>query len=766
QPRALVVDSLSSHLPSLLSKRVRPQAQTTRNDQEVSVETSVQTVKLLIETGVGCITFLRGLLPDENFEDTRISAPRLAGVDLNAFPASSQGDKKLQTVKVKKIIRGFSDEADRIMDWIRPEMVVRDQLRGMVISGENQTHPGSRRTVSEDDTKRQVQKLIKKPFKVDSPQLQLTTSQIEETPEVLSLGSLATGHHGVTLHVTHIAPLLEVSPDQSLSPSEALARNRLDAMSRPVAWDVQNLVSQNVLGAPIDAMNPVGVLDDEGNLQSVKDVEMGLCGVELKEKVGLGEFVSRTVLGKEDDAERRRASGEDDNAALAAKNSSQSEESSQANTQAEPVISRAKSIRPPVPLFDETPEEYKIRRRSVEASREKPTPSPESSQEEAVAGPSHHQLESVQEDDEDDNMKEAGLSYLVDHLRSCKRRRRDAASLSGSVFRPSENSQQAQLILHSHLSDTQTSQDEDSNAHQPAQPQPSSSKKVANTRASSRKSVSSSGSTMGTWAKSAGRLSMTCDCGDKEDDEAMVGCSGVPLSHYRSSPDSNLPQKKLALDGDMIERKSEEHETSTAASARALKPSAQLTKAGASPASTLSAAGNAGMDDDPIVTSDDEDEPASAVKALNRTAKGKGKEQVVEKAKAPVYVPSFGPKGKAGPLAGALSKSDFHRASSIFLTPTADSFDPPNRSMDVDPDPINEEEEEESQPEPDTQVETQWNTPGFSGSVRPTAGSKRPSPREEEEDEAEEHARIDETRNGTRTKKLRGSEVEGPVEVL
>lgn len=138
--------TLSARFP----QRLRPQA--TKIEQDISVETSVQTVKLLIETGIGCITYLRyapppraerrtpglspphrrlmissmshgrGLLPDENFEDVRISAPRLGPAPpSDRAPTSSQSDDKkkgIQSVKVKQIARGYSSEADKILDWI------------------------------------------------------------------------------------------------------------------------------------------------------------------------------------------------------------------------------------------------------------------------------------------------------------------------------------------------------------------------------------------------------------------------------------------------------------------------------------------------------------------------------------------------------------------------------------------------------------------------------------------------------------------------
>ncbi|KAJ9124240.1 hypothetical protein QFC22_001039 [Naganishia vaughanmartiniae] len=102
-------------------------------------------VKTMLDATFGCMTFLRGLLPDGNFEDVHIAAPnpgltplpgsgrdaRAENGDASAPPASqmsvaSQGgvnggesqSKHGKGLRIKKIKRGYSTEADKLLDWI------------------------------------------------------------------------------------------------------------------------------------------------------------------------------------------------------------------------------------------------------------------------------------------------------------------------------------------------------------------------------------------------------------------------------------------------------------------------------------------------------------------------------------------------------------------------------------------------------------------------------------------------------------------------
>ncbi|KAL8284190.1 hypothetical protein RQP46_004939 [Phenoliferia psychrophenolica] len=612
-----------------MAQRLRPLA--TKTEQDISVETSVQTVKLLISTGIGCITYLRGLLSDENFEEHRIEAPRLgpAPPPSDVPLTSSQSDDKkkgTQSVKVKRITRGYSGEADKILDWIelgaadalekgylhqlvfaiyldpenptnvvecytftisyeadehgkkRPEMVVQDQLSGMVISGTSHTGKGTKKPIKEDDAKRQVQRLIKnlitntssldelprrrfitvrlyytpetpddyepplfRPFKERSPHLQLTTSQVDEAPELQSLGSLSTGFHGVHLHVTHIAPLLEVSPDVQLSSAEALARNQLDALSRAVVWDAQDLVEQNLLGTSVYALEPVGVRDEKGVVRSLEDVETGKCGEALKEKVGLGESEEKRQILGASEGHREKSMGGDDNAAMVAKAPpTTSHEPELQNTQAEPVVSRAKSTRPPVPFFDETPEEYSLRRSASQdqqgsMSQDGRSQGSSQAQQSDVVVPPPTGLSSVREDDEDDDEVLPEAKPLEEDQTLAPGF--PSSSTSSVVVQPDEETQLLfqDTEMDHHPNPSPSFAASSSSVAQTEEDEPMATPKVNPLR------PNPSGTAKGTWAKAVGRAK-TCECGDEADDEDMVGCStcsswkhdAITTAHFRS----------------------------------------------------------------------------------------------------------------------------------------------------------------------------------------------------------------------------------------
>ncbi|KAG9086622.1 DNA binding protein, partial [Ceratobasidium sp. 370] len=74
---------------------------------------SLQTVRTLFSAGLGCITWIRGLLSDDNFEDSYLtSSPHSGLLEISGSQATSNSTK-LKTVK-----RGFSTEADCLLDYL------------------------------------------------------------------------------------------------------------------------------------------------------------------------------------------------------------------------------------------------------------------------------------------------------------------------------------------------------------------------------------------------------------------------------------------------------------------------------------------------------------------------------------------------------------------------------------------------------------------------------------------------------------------------
>ncbi|KAI0748495.1 HORMA domain-containing protein [Daedaleopsis nitida] len=102
------------------------QAQASRTEQHQAVITSqqsLQSIQTLLRAGLGCITYLRNLLPSDNFSesyltssgpDTLSSQPSQSG---SSF-ASSDGRRNVSGFKIMTVTRGFTEEADRLLDYL------------------------------------------------------------------------------------------------------------------------------------------------------------------------------------------------------------------------------------------------------------------------------------------------------------------------------------------------------------------------------------------------------------------------------------------------------------------------------------------------------------------------------------------------------------------------------------------------------------------------------------------------------------------------
>ncbi|KAG8690595.1 DNA binding protein, partial [Ceratobasidium sp. 394] len=83
-------------------------------DQEtMTATTSLQTVQTLFSAGLGCITWIRGLLSDDNFTDSYLtSSPRSGLLEI------SQSQHTSNSTRIKTVKRGFSTEADSLLDYL------------------------------------------------------------------------------------------------------------------------------------------------------------------------------------------------------------------------------------------------------------------------------------------------------------------------------------------------------------------------------------------------------------------------------------------------------------------------------------------------------------------------------------------------------------------------------------------------------------------------------------------------------------------------
>ncbi|KAJ9094199.1 hypothetical protein QFC19_008051 [Naganishia cerealis] len=128
---------------------VKPTTELAQDQAWMNLQQSNLIVKTMLDATFGCMTFLRGLLPDGNFEDVHVAAPnpgpcpcpvgghdaRRTGHEYASAAAAaasqmsnasntaagggeSQGKSSGKGLRIKKIKRGYSTEADKLLDWI------------------------------------------------------------------------------------------------------------------------------------------------------------------------------------------------------------------------------------------------------------------------------------------------------------------------------------------------------------------------------------------------------------------------------------------------------------------------------------------------------------------------------------------------------------------------------------------------------------------------------------------------------------------------
>ncbi|GAA5935245.1 hypothetical protein JCM1841_002863 [Sporobolomyces salmonicolor] len=421
-------------------------------DPLMNMQTSLVQVKTLLDAGIGCIAYLRGLFPEESFDDHKLLAPRppmLRSNDYNRHKSDGQlTNDTPSSVRFKKLKRGVSTESDKLLNYLdlgasaalekgylhqlifaiyldpneptnlvesytftftyetdlegnkQPEMVVRNHLNDLVLASPSiAASPREHQSYREGDVKRQVQQMIKnlitstqlldelprrrfvnvrlfytdsapedyeppcfRPVGDDVPRYTLTTPAVNDQPDCATLGNLATGFHGVALHSVSIAHLLETSYDDTITKEEATERNRLEATTRNVVWDAESL-AEAFTGddAELQTPEPIGVKDRQGHMLPLdlvkEEEELGdlrrMVGIERSDEIVVrarGEM-EKTLLDSnlpDNDILRR---------AIAA-TSKPPPSAGEPSTQVDPVRSRKRSCRPPIPLFGESKGEY------------------------------------------------------------------------------------------------------------------------------------------------------------------------------------------------------------------------------------------------------------------------------------------------------------------------------------------------------------------------------------------------------------------------
>ncbi|KAF9789652.1 HORMA-domain-containing protein [Thelephora terrestris] len=96
---------------------------TTRLQATVTAQQSLQSVQTLLQAGLGCIAYLRDLLPEENFSESYLTSSSTPGL---AHEPSQRGSSvspmtPRQTVSsftIRSIKRGFTEEADQLLNCL------------------------------------------------------------------------------------------------------------------------------------------------------------------------------------------------------------------------------------------------------------------------------------------------------------------------------------------------------------------------------------------------------------------------------------------------------------------------------------------------------------------------------------------------------------------------------------------------------------------------------------------------------------------------
>ncbi|TFK30204.1 DNA-binding protein [Coprinopsis marcescibilis] len=104
-----------------MSKYQMPQAQLSHvSTQAITQTQSLAAVQALLRAGLSCITFLRNLLPEENFSESHLTTAD-DSVPLSSSETDSPsrpGRNKVNGFRIMTLTRGYTDEADRILNYL------------------------------------------------------------------------------------------------------------------------------------------------------------------------------------------------------------------------------------------------------------------------------------------------------------------------------------------------------------------------------------------------------------------------------------------------------------------------------------------------------------------------------------------------------------------------------------------------------------------------------------------------------------------------
>ncbi|KAG2067057.1 DNA-binding protein [Suillus decipiens] len=103
--------------------------------QTISSKQSLECIQTLLKAGLGCITYLRGLLPAENFGEYRLSSKGRTSSSSGSFSSDRTAGLNISGVTIMTLNRGFTNEGDRIIDYLENgifEAIDKRYLRKMI----------------------------------------------------------------------------------------------------------------------------------------------------------------------------------------------------------------------------------------------------------------------------------------------------------------------------------------------------------------------------------------------------------------------------------------------------------------------------------------------------------------------------------------------------------------------------------------------------------------------------------------------------------
>ncbi|KAG7092942.1 hypothetical protein E1B28_009244 [Marasmius oreades] len=95
------------------------QAQITRQEQAITSAQSTAVVQTLLKAGLGCITFMRELLPQDNFVESHFTTAEDGRSYSSSNFTTPDGNKRnVNGFKIMNVSRGYTDEADRLLNYL------------------------------------------------------------------------------------------------------------------------------------------------------------------------------------------------------------------------------------------------------------------------------------------------------------------------------------------------------------------------------------------------------------------------------------------------------------------------------------------------------------------------------------------------------------------------------------------------------------------------------------------------------------------------